>query len=104
MKDNIIREEYSSDKKYRYLICQEDKYFEVWLQKRITDEYMGPDWFTYTYIHDYKHVTELLIIISQDNQEYSLLLKTKRKRPDICPVFILWAHLQRLSHLVVNWW
>lgn len=60
MKDNIIREEYSSDKKYRYLICQEDKCFEVWLQKRITDEYMGPDWFTYTYIHDYKHVTDSL--------------------------------------------
>ena len=26
----------------------------------IRDEYMGPDWFTYTYIHDYKHVTDSL--------------------------------------------
>ena len=26
----------------------------------IREEYMGPDWFTYTYIHDYKHVTDSL--------------------------------------------
>ena len=58
MIDNVIREEYSSDKQYRYLICKEENYYEVWLQKRITDEYMGPNWFDYTYIRDFKHVTD----------------------------------------------
>ena len=58
MRDNLIREEYSSDKQYRYLIYKENKYFEVWLQERITDEYMGSDWFTYSDIRDYKHTTD----------------------------------------------
>ena len=44
MRDNPVREEY----------------FEVCLQKRITDEYMGPDWFTYSDIRDYKHMTDSL--------------------------------------------
>jgi hypothetical protein len=60
MIENLICEEYSSDKQYRYLICKKENYFEVWLQKRITDEYMGPDWYDYTYIRDYKHVTDTL--------------------------------------------
>lgn len=41
MRDDLIREEYSFDKQYRYLIYKEEKYYEVWFQKRITDEYMG---------------------------------------------------------------
>lgn len=60
MRDDLIREEYSSDKQYRYLIYKEEKYYEVWFQKRITDEYMGPDWFTYSDIRDDKHMTDSL--------------------------------------------
>ena len=60
MRDNLIQEEYSLDKQYRYLIYKEEKYYEVWIQKRITDEYMGPDWFTYSDIWDYKHMTDSL--------------------------------------------
>ena len=60
MRDNLIREKYSSDKQYRYLIYKKEKYYEVWLQKRITDEYMGPDWFTYSDIRDYKHIADSL--------------------------------------------
>lgn len=60
MRDNLICEEYSSDNQFRYLIYKEEKYYEVWLQKRITDENMGPDWFTYSDIRDYKHVTDSL--------------------------------------------
>lgn len=60
MRDDLIREEYSFDKQYRYLIYKEEKYYEVWFQKRITDEYMGPDWFTYSDIRDDKHMTDSL--------------------------------------------
>lgn len=60
MSDDFIREEYSFDKQYRYLIYKEEKYYEVWFQKRITDEYMGPDWFTYSDIRDDKHMTDSL--------------------------------------------
>lgn len=60
MRENLAGEGYSSDKQYRYRVYKEDKYFEVWLQKKITDEYMGPDWFTYSDIRDYKHVTDSL--------------------------------------------
>ncbi len=58
MRENLVHEEYSSDKQYRYQVYKEDRYFEVWVQKRITDEFMGPDWFTYSDIRDYKHVTD----------------------------------------------
>ena len=27
-------------------------------QKRITDEYMGPDWFPYSDVRDYKHIAD----------------------------------------------
>ena len=27
-------------------------------KKRITDEYMGPDWFTYSDVKDYKHIAD----------------------------------------------
>lgn len=60
MRDNPVREEYSFDKQFRYLIYKEEKYFELCLQKRITDEYMGPDWFAYSDIRDYKHMTDSL--------------------------------------------
>ena len=53
MRSNLIHEEYSSDKQYKFQVYQEEKYYEVFLQKRITDEYMGPDWFTYSDVRDY---------------------------------------------------
>ena len=58
MRSNLIHEEYSSDKQYKFQVYQEEKYYEVFLQKRITDEYMGPDWFTYSDVRDYKHIAD----------------------------------------------
>ena len=59
MRDNVVYEEYSSDKQYRYQVCEEEKYYVVYLEKRITDEYMGPDWFTYYAVSgDYKSITD----------------------------------------------
>ena len=59
-KDNVVYEEYSADKQYRYQVCEEEKYYSVYLDKRITDEYMGPDWFAYHPVSgDYhKHITD----------------------------------------------
>ena len=58
MRSNLIHEEYSSDKQYKFQVYQEEKYYEVFLQKRISDEYMGPDWFTYSDVRDYKHIAD----------------------------------------------
>jgi hypothetical protein len=58
MRSNLIHEEYSSDKQYKFQVYQEEKYYEVFLQKRITDEYMEPDWFTYSDVRDYKHIAD----------------------------------------------
>ena len=50
-----IYEEYSSDRLYRFEIYKEKHYFDVRIQKKITDENMGPDWFHYSDISDHKH-------------------------------------------------
>ena len=43
MKREIIHEEYSYDRLYRFIVCRESDYFEVWVQKKITDEYLDPE-------------------------------------------------------------
>ena len=43
MKREIVHEEYSYDRLYRFIVCRESDYFEVWVQKKVIDEYLDPD-------------------------------------------------------------
>ncbi len=38
-----IHEEYSYDRLYRFVVCRKPDYFEVWVQKKVIDEYLDPD-------------------------------------------------------------
>lgn len=61
MRDKVIFERYLADREYRYKIYrrQEDLY-EVWVQKKITDDYMGAEWHGYHDIRDCMHITDSL--------------------------------------------
>jgi len=56
---NAIFEQYSESQAYRYEICiRKNGLYEVWVQKRFTDEYMGEHWFGYHDIQDLMHITD----------------------------------------------
>ena len=61
MRETAIFEKYSKDKEYRYIIYERDgKIYDVWVQKKTTDEYMGEEWFTYFDIPDSRHLSDTL--------------------------------------------
>jgi len=60
MRDVLVYEVYSENRDFRFEVYREKNYFEVWVQRKITDEYMGPDWFDYHDIADHKHMTDTL--------------------------------------------
>lgn len=43
MRDIVVYQEYSKDKEYGFEVYPHDDYYQVWVQKKITDEYMGED-------------------------------------------------------------
>ena len=55
-----IHEEYSYDGRYRFIVCRKPDYFEVWVQKKITDEYLGPEEVYFSDIPDIKHIADSL--------------------------------------------
>ena len=59
MRDNPILTKYSDDESYRYEIFdREDGTFEVWIQRKLTDDFMGKDCSSYCDISDYMHITD----------------------------------------------
>ena len=55
-----IHEEYSYDGRYRFIVCRKTDYFEVWVQKKITDEYLDPEEIYFSDIPDIKHIADSL--------------------------------------------
>lgn len=55
MRDNMVYQEYSANKAFRFEIYHNPDFYEIWVQRKITDEYMGPEWFDYYDISDYMH-------------------------------------------------
>lgn len=47
MRDNKVYQEYSADREYRFEVYRNQNTYEVWVLKKITDEYMGSKWFDY---------------------------------------------------------
>lgn len=60
MRDEVIYQEYSADRTFRFEVYHSADLYEVWVQRKITDEYMGPEWFCYYDISDYRHCTDTL--------------------------------------------
>ena len=59
MRDAAIWQEYSADREYRFEVYQNPGFYEVWVQKRITVDYMG-EWVGYHDIPDAMHHTDTL--------------------------------------------
>lgn len=60
MKGTMIYQEYTANQNYKFEVYDCQSLYEVWLQKRITDDYMGTDWFDYHPISDYMHYADSL--------------------------------------------
>ena len=60
MQRESIHEEYSYDRRYRFIVCRKSDYFEVWVQKKVIDEYLNPEEIYYSDISDIKHTTDCL--------------------------------------------
>lgn len=60
MRENQIYVEYSENREYRFEVYYNPGFYEVWVQRKVTDEYMGPDWFAYYDIPDYAHRADTL--------------------------------------------
>ena len=60
MQKENVHEEYSYDRLYRFIVCRPSDYFEVWVQKKVIDEYLNPDEVYYSDIPDIKHTADCL--------------------------------------------
>lgn len=60
MQRESIHEEYSYDRLYRFIVCRKSDYFEVWVQKKVIDEYLNSDEIYYSDIPDIKHTADSL--------------------------------------------
>lgn len=58
--DNVVYEEYSANRKYRFIVCKCKNLYKVWTENKVTDEYIGDEWFDYCPIADYMHITDTL--------------------------------------------
>lgn len=71
MRENEVFEKYSPNGEYKYIIYKSDVgTYEVWVQRKMTDEYMGPDWFDYCDIQDMRHLTDTLDRAVEIGDEY----------------------------------
>lgn len=58
MRKDMVYQEYSDDREFRFEVYRNPNSYEIWVQKKITDEYMGSDWFDYHDISDYMHYAD----------------------------------------------
>ena len=55
MRNVPIYQEYSTGREFRFEVYYNRNSYEIWVQRKITDAYMGPEWFAYHDIWDYMH-------------------------------------------------
>ncbi len=60
MRNVMVYEEYSADREFRFKVYCNQTFYEIWVQRKIRDEYMGPEWFDYHDISDYMHRADTL--------------------------------------------
>ena len=83
MQIESIHEEYSYDRLYRFIVCRKSDYFEVWVQKKVIDEYLNPDEIYYSDIPDIKHTADSLGRAIEIGQECLNSLSPKPQK-EIC--------------------
>ncbi len=55
----MVKIKYSFDRMYRYqIVVRESGIFQVWVEKKIFDSYMGKEWSTWSDIPDLVHLTD----------------------------------------------
>lgn len=61
MCENLIYDRYSDNRQYKYEVFKrENGLYEICVQFKETDEYMGKDWYQYSDISDISHFTDTL--------------------------------------------
>lgn len=60
MLDTMVYQEYFDNKEYRFEVYRSHNFYEIQVQHKITDDYMGEDWFDYCNINDYKHCADTI--------------------------------------------
>lgn len=75
MRENLIYEEYSSDREYMFEVYKNSNDYEVWVQKKVTDDYMDEEDFDYLDISDCAHRTDTLERAIEIGREYLMCLK-----------------------------
>ena len=88
MQRESIHEEYSYNGRYRFIVCRKSDYFEVWVQKKITDEYLNPEEIYFSDIPDIKHIAYSLERAIEIGQEYLNDLSPKPQK-EMCMVIEL---------------
>ena len=108
MQRESIHEEYSYDRLYRFIVCRESDYFEVWVQKKVIDEYLNPDEIYYSDIPDIKHTADSLERAIEIGQECLNNLSPKPQR-ETCKTIELtgtreerWQQAVRLAYTDVT--
>ncbi|MCM1132422.1 MAG: hypothetical protein NC340_03020 [Ruminococcus flavefaciens] len=57
---DIVYEEYSANKEYRFIVRRFGNLYKVWLESKVTDDYIGAEWSEYCPIADYTHIADTL--------------------------------------------
>lgn len=70
MRDELVYCEYSTDREYRFEIYKRRNLYKIWLQRKITDGYMGNDWFDYNDIADAAHFADSTEKATELGREY----------------------------------
>ena len=60
MRDAPVYQEHSADGSFRFEVCRDRGCYVVWVQRKITDEYIGPEWLGYCDISDVMHRADTL--------------------------------------------
>ena len=89
MRNIMVYQEYSTDREFRFEVYRNQNSYETWVQRKITDEYMGSEWFDYHDISDYMHRADTLERAIEIGKECLKCLLWKFQFPAFCDVILL---------------
>jgi len=59
MRENVVKVQYSSNGECRYeIVDRKDGTYQVWVEKKIYDDYVDKDWFGWADIPDGAHIVD----------------------------------------------
>lgn len=60
MRDTLVYQEYSTNQEYRFEVYRNRNFYEIWVQRKISDDIMGNEWFYYSDLSDGKHCADTI--------------------------------------------